>query len=148
MAKKKDNTLLIGLGIAAVLGGVYYFSRDTAAAPSSPGVSNPGGALPGTVSSNLNASTSIAQQQAPTTTAGTGTASSQDLVLTNWFDSLDPANKNQAYAMLPNMTTDEKNQMANIIVNVWMKQVSPTSDQVNFWNTWRVKYHIEDGTFA
>lgn len=134
----KDNTmLLLGLAAAAAVG--YYFyskSTNTAAAAASPG-----GTLP--LSTNQ-ANTGFSSAPTPAANANSAT------VVQGWMTSgaLDPANQKQALAQFGNMTADEVNEMADIIVNVWGTGSAPSAAQTEFWDAWRVKYHIDDGTYA
>lgn len=146
---KKNNTMML-VGIAAVIGAVWYFTKQPATAAAAvpaggtPLPATPAGAIPGQVTTN-------SVQAAPavdTSATSSFTNSNLDLVISQWFDTLDPANRAQAYAQYPNMTVDEKNQLGDIIVNVFDKFLKPSSAQTQFWNAWRVKYHIEDGTYA
>lgn len=140
MAKKKNN-LILPLGIGAVIAAVWYFSRDTAAAP---GATTPG-AIPQTVTTNSATAVTDGFQSTP----GQQTVGPQDLVISNWMKTLPvQAEVTNALNQLPAMTVGEKNMLSNIIVNVWGKNMSPDSDQISFWNIWRVKYHIEDGTYS
>jgi len=70
-------------------------------------------------------------------------------IVRQWFDSLDAANKNQAYAQLPNMTSTDIAGLVDLIDNAWGSGIDKTTDSERaFWNAWRLKYHILDGTYA
>jgi hypothetical protein len=132
----KDNTmLLLGLAAAAAVG-YYFYSRQ------SPGVAP--ALAPGSLATTTG--TPAGFSTAPTPAANANSAT----VVQGWFNSgaLDPANKQQAFAQFGNMTADEINQLADIIVNVWGTGGTPSAAQTLFWNAWRVKYHIDDGTYA
>ncbi len=150
MAKKNSMTLplLIGGGALAVW---YFFFRNTAAAAPAPTSAIPGNtanyngpgidmASPGTVSPLTGVSTAAAGYP-------TQNQNNTNIVIVNWMNTLSPANRNQALSQLPNMTVDETNELADIIVNVWAKGIAPSATQTAFWNAWRVKYHILDGTY-
>lgn len=108
----------------------------------------------------------VAAPAAPVATPGTvqtqvqnavqsGSQVVQDLCysrVTSWFNTLDAGNKAQAFAQLPNMTEDELTALC-LIFDQWaaghttVAQGMPQS-YIDFWNSWRVKYHILDGTYA
>lgn len=75
-------------------------------------------------------------------------SSQYDAIDLPWINSLGVANKQQALKMYPQMTMDEKAKLADIITNVWGGKRAQTADDTLFWNTWRVKYHILDGTYS
>jgi hypothetical protein len=134
MGKKNDNTLLLfGLAAAAAVG-YYFYSKQT------PGAA----ATPATLTTTTG--TPAGFTTAPTPAANANSAT----VVQGWFSSgaLDAANMQQAYAQFGNMTADEVNQLADIIVNVWGTGSKPSAAQTDFWNAWRSKYHIDDGTYA
>jgi hypothetical protein len=86
----------------------------------------------------------------PSTT--TAPAATPDSIILPWMNSLGVANKQQSLTMYPNMTDAEKAALADIIANVWSAAGTPghralTSADTAFWNAWRVKYHILDGTY-
>jgi len=74
-------------------------------------------------------------------------SSQYDAIILPWMNSLGVNNKQQALAMYPQMTQTEKATLADIITNVWGGKRPQTSADTQFWNTWRVKYHILDGTY-
>ena len=108
----------------------------------------------------------VAAPAAPVATPGTvntqvqgaiqsGGAVVQDLCysrVTSWFNTLDAGNKNQAFSQLPNMTEDELTALC-LIFDQWAAGHSTVAlgmpqSYITFWNSWRVKYHILDGTYA
>jgi hypothetical protein len=133
MGKKNDNTfLLLGLAAAAGIGYYFYTKQSTpAAVPGAAVLPNPG-------------TGPVTYSTAPTPAANVNSAT----VMQGWFNTLSPGNKQQAFAQFGNMTADEVNEMADIIVNVWGTGSQPSADQTAFWNMWRVKYHIDDGTYT
>jgi hypothetical protein len=128
----KDNTILY-LGLAAAAAAAYYFYNRQSTAPAAAALTTTNG----TPSGFTTATTPAANANSATIVQG-------------WFNSgaLDPANKQQAFAQFGNMTADEVNELADIIVNVWGTGSSPSAAQTAFWDEWRVKYHIDDGTYA
>jgi hypothetical protein len=133
----KDNTmLLLGLAAAAAVGYYFYSKQSAGVTPAA----LPAGSLATTTGTPAGFST------APTPAANANSAT----VVQGWFNSgaLDPANRQQAFGQFGNMTADEVNQLADIIVNVWGTGGKPSAAQTAFWNAWRVKYHIDDGTYA
>jgi hypothetical protein len=71
-----------------------------------------------------------------------------DAVILPWMNNLGVANKQQALKIYPSMTTNEKAALADIILNVWGGKRPQTSDDTLFWNNWRTKYHVLDGTYS
>jgi hypothetical protein len=134
MGKKNDNTILV-IGLAAAAAAVYYFYTKGSTAA----------AAPGSTSSLTNPGTGPVVYSSAPTPAASGTTAT---VVQGWFNTLDPANKQQAYAQYGNMTDAELTELADIIVNVWGVGGKSSADQTIFWNAWRVKYHILDGTYA
>jgi hypothetical protein len=138
MGKKKNSLtlpLVIGGGALAIW---YFFFRNPAAAAITPAGSTP-------LSTGVNASPgTVIYSTAPTPSANV----TLDAVIQGWFNTLDAANKQRAYATYGNWTDAEKTEMGDIIVNVWGTGSKPSADQVIFWNALRVKYHILDGTYA
>lgn len=86
-------------------------------------------------------------QSLVTTAPRPGVAVTFDSTILPWMNNLGVANKQQALKMYPSMTTAEKTALSDIILNVWTGKRPQTKADTDFWNTWRVKYHIEDGTF-
>jgi hypothetical protein len=137
----KNNTVLV-VGIAAAAAAVwYFFIRPGAQAAPGSAVTPGAAALPGGPAVN---STGPVYTSPPTPASNVNT----DMVVQGWMNTLDAANKAQALGQFGNMTVDEKNQLADIIQNVWAVGAKPSAVQTNFWNAWRVKYHILDGTYA
>ena len=138
MAENKNTGLWIVAGLVAVW---YFFIRPQSSAvlitqqPSAPvPVSEPLAQLPSAAPISVPA---VAQSIDP----------NQLQTVKNWFDTLDSANKAQAYAQLPNMTADDIAGLYDIIVNDWEGTGVATDAQRAFWNAWRVKYHVQDGTY-
>jgi hypothetical protein len=137
----KNNTVLV-VGIAAAAAAVWYFFIRPGAQAAPGSAATPGAAaLPGGPAVN---STGPVYTSPPTPASNVNT----DMVVQGWMNTLDAANKEQALGQFGNMTVDEKNQLADIIQNVWAVGAKPSAVQTNFWNAWRVKYHILDGTYA
>ncbi len=65
-----------------------------------------------------------------------------------WIGSLDTANQAQAQKALLIMTPEEIAGLEDIVHNDFYGNGITTDAQRTFWNTWRVKYHVLDGTYA
>lgn len=128
--------MILGLAALAAAGYYFYTKQNGSAVPAA--------AAPGALTTTTG--TPAGFVTAPTPAANINSAT----VVQGWFNSgaLDPANKQQAFAQFGNMTADEVNELADIIVNVWGTGSKPSAAQTDFWNQWRVKYHIDDGTYA
>lgn len=146
MAKKSNNNLLIIAGVAAV--GYYFWQKSSAPAVAS---------LPGSqLTPLLNTTPMItAVQSAPN--IGTGSASTPTPSLANdarvpqiqqWIATLDAANAAQATRALSLMTQDEIAGLYDVVHNDFYGNGITTDAQRTFWNAWRVKYHVLDGTYA
>lgn len=139
MSKKKSNNNL--LLIAAIAAGGYYlytrgmFGQSVAAAPNIPTTLSTG-SLP-------NIGTGSASTPLPST------ANDARLpVINQWINTLDPANANQARNALSVMTQAEIASLYDIVQNDFYGNGITTDAQRTFWNAWRVKYHVNDGTYA
>lgn len=141
MAKKSNNLLLIaGIGVAG------YFLWKKSAAPA-PAVTPAGSLLTPTLTTNYSS--------APTT--GTGSAATplpsvandaRVPVIQQWINTLDTANQAQANKALPLMSQDEIAGLYDVVHNDFYGNGITTPAQRDFWNAWRVKYHVLDGTYA
>jgi hypothetical protein len=102
---------------------------------------------------------SPASPDATTATAPAATpapSATYDSIILPWMNSLGVGNKAQALRIYPTMTDvgnpgigpgNEKAALADIIANVWTGKRAQTAADTNFWNAWRVKYHVLDGTY-
>lgn len=169
--KKETVIILVIAGLALVW---YFFFRNQSAtaATATPTVPSAGGtvAAPAVVAAVQGPATpaQMATATAPSQTltapdvvtpaAATvpGSAATPsvtfDAIILPWMNSLGVANKQQALSQYPNMTDAEKASLADIIANVWSAAGSPghralTPADTAFWDSWRVKYHILDGTY-
>lgn len=137
----KDNLLLIG---ALALGGYLLYKKSLNTAI-------PGGILPAPVippgSNGVITPGLLSAAPADTMTAATGVSNPGDNVILNWFQSLSPANAQQALSQWPNMTTADKAGLYDLIANDWQGGQGNTPARIAFWNSWRVKYHVNDGTY-
>ena len=141
MSKKNNNLLLIaGVGVAG------YFLWKKSAAPAA--AAAPAGSL---LTPTLTGSFS----SAPNT--GTGSAATplpsvaNDPRLTDirqWISSLSAGNQAQANKILPLMSQDEIAGLYDVVHNDFYGNGITTPAQRDFWNAWRVKYHVLDGTYA
>lgn len=156
MAKKKTNYLLIA-GIAAV--GFYLWKRSVA----QPAGSTP---LPGsainptmpTVAPLVSAPVSqpattgflatVAQVFAPAPAPVTASGTTVPGDVRTWVESLDAANQAQANKALLIMPQSEIDSLEDIVHNDFYGNGITTPAQRTFWDMWRVKYHVLDGTYA
>lgn len=135
----KQNTVLILVGAGLV--GYYLYKRNQAATmlPATAQTAAPSGTMPLLAAPMVNAATVSVPLQGPTVPPAVKT----------WVDSaLDKANRDQFYSMLPTMSQNDLDSLNDIIVNDWGGTGVATTAQRTFWDSWRVKYHILDGTFA
>lgn len=161
--KKEYVIILVIAALAAIW---YFFIRNAStAAVVAPPVTSTGpltqaavvNGPPATLATATGASQVLTQapdtSPAPTLTVQPGGAavidsSQYDAIILPWMNGLGAANKQQALKMYPSMTDSEKASLADIIVNVWGGKRQQTSADTVFWNTWRVKYHVLDGTYS
>lgn len=151
---KKNNTLLI-VGIAAV--GFYLWKRSAAAPvpvalpgsglnptlPTSPMVSAPAPAPAPT--GFLSQTLQTLQQSAQTTASGTVIPAD----IHTWVNSISSAaNQAQANKALAIMPQSEIDSLEDIVHNDFYGNGITTPAQRAFWDMWRTKYHVLDGTYA
>lgn len=145
----KDST--IALLAVAGLGAYLWYKNKNQAAATAALTASPGAATP------VAPVTPGAQQTAVDLQAAgavqSGAVVTNDLCknrVTTWFNTLSAGNKAQAFAMLPQMTEDELTALC-LIFDEWAAgHVAPPAlaqKYIDFWNSWRVKYHILDGTY-
>lgn len=136
MSKKNDSTLLI-LAAAGVAG--YFLwknSQGAAVVPASQTAVNSAGSAP-------NYGTGSAQTPVPST------ANDPRLTEINqWINTLSLANANQARQALTMMSQAEIAGLYDIVHNDFYGNGITTPQQRTFWDTWRVKYHVLDGTYS
>lgn len=152
MDKKTMTILLIAAASIFVL---WYLTKDktvanteptggTTAAPAAP-ISTSGA----TTTNDATVTAGKNSQTLTETSATTGSPSNTlDAAIYAWFNGLSAGNKAQAYKMYPSMTDSEKASLYDIIINEWQNGGPATTTRVNFWNNWRIKYHILDGTYS
>lgn len=144
MAKKKNNNTLLYIGLA--VGAYFLYQRSK----NQNGVAVP---APVTPVALLPPSTNIAAPVAVTAT--TGRASNNSALLPDvlkWAQptptgGLSPANSARFFAVQNLFTTDEIDGLNDLVVNDWEGGQGNTAARTAFWNNWRVKYHIADGTY-
>lgn len=68
--------------------------------------------------------------------------------ITQWMNTLTGGNRTAALAALQVMTQDEVAGLYDIVANDFYGNGITTPAQTQFWNAWRVKYHVDDGTYA
>lgn len=162
----KKSTLIIVILIA--LAAIWYFfirktdvSNTAAAAVITPGGGLTAGGTSPVMSPNLNATATAPSQTLTGPAVVTGAPASltpsaespidpsqYDAIITNWMNGLGSANKLQALTIEPSMTLTEKAALADIIANVWTGNRLQTNNDTLFWDAWRVKYHVLDGTYS
>lgn len=148
MAKKSNNNLLLIAGIGVVA--YYLWQKSSTPVPVA--------ALPGSgLTPALNTTPMVTAVQSTPPTVGTGSAATPTPSLANdaripqiqqWIATLDPANAAQATRALPLMTQDEIAGLYDVVHNDFYGNGITTDAQRTFWNAWRVKYHVLDGTYA
>jgi hypothetical protein len=136
MAKKSNNLLLIG-GIGVV---AYLLWKKSTAAP--PVAALPGAAIPTTLN-NYTTAPAI-----NTATAGPVSAPANNVPadIYQWIATISPGNQVQAKNALLLMSPAEIASLEDIVHNDFYGNGITTSAQRLFWDTWRVKYHVLDGT--
>lgn len=157
---------------AAILGGaglVYYFYNKNktattttttttvttpapvSALPTASTVITPG--LPVTPPSTVTILTpeTFAPAQLPAAPAPVNAAAAstdQQTVIDYFKSSLDEANLNQFNNSMASFTPAEWSALWDLLVNDWRGGQGNTPARMQFWDTWRTKYHILDGTYA
>lgn len=127
MTKYKKYIIWVGIAVVIILLYLYYKSKAKPAAP---------------VVTTVNP---VTGQSTTAATALNGTVEVPKAV-TDWANGLQPNNKAQFYKMLPTMTQQDIDGLYDIILNEWGANRMPTPAQTTFWNYWRVKYHVADGS--
>jgi predicted membrane-bound mannosyltransferase len=139
MAKKSNNNLLL---IAAVAVGGYFLWKKSAA----PAVAPATGLTP-TLTGDYSTAPTIGTGSASTPLPST--ANDPRLIEINqWVGTLSVGNQNQARAALSQMSQAEIAGLYDIVHNDFYGNGITTPTQRVFWDTWRVKYHVLDGTVA
>lgn len=153
---QKLISIYVGLVALAVL--IYLWWKNNSAATvvsptattpaTSPNTTSTTGPVPVTANT-----TYVAQVQNPVTGqtsnsyyAANGTVEVPAVVIQTAQSDWGPNNFAQFLKMLPQMSASEIQSLNDLMVNAWGKGATPTAAQVSFWNAWRSKYHIEDGT--
>jgi hypothetical protein len=77
-------------------------------------------------------------------------APSDAQVVQSFMDAnLNPCNKGRFDQLLPSMTPDELSSLSDIITNYWQAgNGNLPSDLRTFWDSWRVKYKINDNSIC
>lgn len=141
MAKKSNNNLLL---IAAVAVGGYFLWKKSA----SPAVAAPAGSL---LTPTLTATTGSAPNYGTGSVATPLPSTANDPRLADirqWISSLSPSNAGAASTALASMTQDEIAGLYDVVHNDFYGNGITTPAQRTFWNAWRVKYHVLDGTYS
>lgn len=142
MAKKKNDWILpVGLGLGAVV--LYMYFKKAQPALADPGIIAPG-ALPGSVSVNA---TAPALTTGSTTTGSGSVSHVNDPSILKWAaSSMTPMNYAQFQKTEGTFTNDEWNGLY-LLVSGDPTYGFGTPGGATFWDAWRVKYHINDGTY-
>jgi hypothetical protein len=133
MAKKSGNNKL--LLIAAVGAAAYYLYTRHPAAAAPPVVQTSGGTAP-------NYGTGSNQTPAPVTVADPRLTE-----INQWVSTLSTANAAAARNALTVMSQGEIASLYDIVHNDFYGNGITTATQRDFWNVWRTKYHVNDGTY-
>jgi hypothetical protein len=154
MAKKKDKKMWIGIALLAVVGGAIWFMRKKTPAllpPGTPplpgGTPLPGGAIPivpGTGAALTPTTTPLVPTQANTAIP----TDPRVATIQTWANtSMTPPNLAQFNKMKSSFTNDDWLGLFDLYFNDWIGGQGNTAARTVFWNGWRSKYHINDGTF-
>jgi hypothetical protein len=140
-----NKKALIIVGVIAVAALIWYFmfykkatpgASTTAVTPALPGGSSGGSPV-----------TIVPGVQTLDTTGGASGAQNTNLsIVQGWSNTLPALDKQHINAALPLMTADEIATLAGII-NTWTSGNPVSAAQTAFWNAWRVKYHVLDGSY-
>jgi hypothetical protein len=139
--KKSDNLLLIaGIGVGGYLLYKYVVAPPVATAAPVPNLTP---TLTGNYSAAPTLGTGSAQTPMPST------ANDPRLIEINqWISTLSAGNASAARAALTQMSQAEIAGLYDIVHNDFYGNGITTDAQRSFWNAWRVKYHVADGTYA
>jgi hypothetical protein len=133
MAKKNNNTLLI---VAVAAAGFYLWKRSSAAAVVAPVATGTMSTSPVTLGTGSAATPAPAVASDPRLTE-----------IRQWIASLSAGNQSAANAALLVMTQSEIDKLYDIVHNDFYGNGITTILQAAFWNGWRQKYHVLDGTY-
>lgn len=163
MAKKKNDLVQWGILVAAAAGLYYLYKKGqpgtAATSITTTTTTTPVAALPTTQAAAVldpGVSPPITQTVTPeslaplTTTVPTSNAThsaNQQTVIDFFTSDLDEANLNQFNNSMAQFTTQEWASLYDLLVNDWEGGGGNTPARKQFWDTWRVKYHILDGTY-
>lgn len=140
MAKKKNDWILpVALGLGAV--GLYMYFKKAQPALADPGIIAPG-ALPGSTTLDTTAPAS-----GSTVTSSGSLSHVNDPSVIKWAAaSMSPMNYAQFQKTEGTFTNDDWDGLY-LLVSGDPTYGFGTSGGATFWNAWRVKYHINDGTY-
>jgi|SRR5882672_8809686 len=159
MAKKKDNLVQWGLILAAGFGVYYLYKKNQAATTTITTTTTPVAVLPITPTASVIdpgmtapitltiAPESLAPLTTTVPTANATHSANQQTVIDFFTTDLDEANLNQFHNSMNQFTADEWAGLYDLLVNDWEGGGGNTPARKQFWDTWRVKYHILDGTY-
>lgn len=138
----KKTMIIIGVVALGVIVYIIWKKKQQQA----PGVPSTGGVpAPASTPAVTTSTNPVTGQSTNSYTAAGGYP--VPLAITDWAKTIAPNNQAQFFKCLPLMTSGEIDALYDIIINQWGKGASATPAQRNFWDTWRVKYHILDGTY-
>jgi hypothetical protein len=145
MSKKSSSTTKLLL-VAGVAGVAYYLYKSgalnnilPAGAPSAPAAVNPLA-----ITSTQQAVTNSAATSLPPVTSNDPRVTT----IMQWMNTLTGGNKTAALNALPQMSQSEIAGLYDIVANDFYGNGITTGPQTTFWNAWRVKYHVLDGTYT
>lgn len=147
---KKNNTLLLVGGVAVV--GFLLWKRSAAAQLPAPVPTGAPGLNPTlnsalvTPTQAMTATTANQVQPSQVVTVAAGNQVPPDIL--QWVGTLSPANQVQAKNALQVMTSQEIAGLEDIVHNDFYGNGITTPAQRTFWDAWRVKYHVLDGTVS
>jgi hypothetical protein len=145
--KSSNNKLLLIAGVAAV--GYYMYSKgyfnSLTGTPAVAPVINP--VLPQGAPQTSGIQIGVQTAQQPIL-APVPSNDPRVQTITQWMNTLTGGNKTAAFAALTVMTQDEIAGLYDIVANDFYGNGITTAAQTAFWNAWRVKYHVNDGTYT
>ncbi len=160
MAKKNKTGMIVGL---LALGGLawWYFSKKPSVAPlpatALPPVPGTGPALPpALIGPAILPPTVVTPEMTapppvittPLSLPVTGPADNRVATIQSWANaSLSPGNLAQFNASEQSFTPDEWAGLFDLYFNDWIGGEGNNAAREKFWNDWREKYHINDGTY-
>jgi hypothetical protein len=143
-SKNKTTTVTTTTVATPVISPVSSLPASTTASVIDPGVTQPV-----TVTVTPDSLLPVVPTVATATPTNAATYSANQQQVIDYFKSdLDEANLNQFLNNEANFTPAEWAGLYDLLVNDWEGGQGNTPARVQFWNNWRTKYHILDGTYS